>query len=312
MNIVDLDIAVLSEKPVAFHPCLARLGGSATAGLFLSQLLYWTGKGADKEGWIFKSQAEWTAETCLSRYEQEQARATWKTLGVLEEKREGLPCRLYYRIAIDRLRELLQQMILADASDAEQTSMRGSANKYADFSKLDCENPHTYNTETTTEITTERGNSIANAIEAASAATPPRMKTKRSDPRTSHPAIQAAKQATGRYPPKELYDQVISTLGDKPDQQRLDRCRRAWLARGYNPNAWTWLLEWYPQGIPRDGHQMAQSQDSPPAPQPVPKPPRREIPWYSTLTGEYFDGKILHKVGPDFDWSKFSKEPAKT
>ena len=280
MNIADLGIAVLSAKPIAFHPCLARLGGSATAGLFLSQLLYWTGKGADEEGWIFKSQAEWTAETCLSRHEQEQARATWKELGVLEEKREGLPCRLYYRIAIDRLRELLQQMILADASDAAQTSMLILANKYADFSKLDCENPHTDNTEITTEITTDISPELASANSGEREALPTddlpfsdppenedipvsvnpprgrgtsagRRRRRDADPRSKTPAIQCAKAVNGgRYPPLELYDDIIRILGPTPDGPRLAACRKEWLARGYNPQSWKWLLEWYVRGIP--------------------------------------------------------------
>jgi len=325
------ELAILSERPIAFHPCLARIGGGVAEGVFLSQLLYWTGKGRNSDGWIYKTLQEWRDETVLSRREIYKARDAWKRLGVLSEKREGLPCRVYYHVNLRRLGELLREYAAnrddaafddddseSGVHDVDTESLQDVPQSLYETGRTvgtTCANPHINTettTETTTEITTERGNSIANAIEAASAATPPRTKTKRSDPRTSHPAIQAARQATGRYPPKELYDQVISTLGDKPDQQRLDRCRRSWLARGYNPNAWTWLLEWYPQGIPRNGHRVAQSQDPPPAPQPAVKTPRREIPWYSTLTGEYFDGKTIHKVGPDFDWSKFAKEPAKT
>lgn len=75
---------------------------------------------------------------------------------------------------------------------------------------------------------------------------------RRSDPRSKHPAIQAARAATGarKYPPFELYDAIIAALGECPDCERLDRCRQAWVTRGYNPNAWTWATEWYAQGVP--------------------------------------------------------------
>jgi hypothetical protein len=40
-------------RPVAFYPSLRRITGSTTATLFLCQLIYWKGKEADKEGWIY-------------------------------------------------------------------------------------------------------------------------------------------------------------------------------------------------------------------------------------------------------------------
>lgn len=74
----------------------------------------------------------------------------------------------------------------------------------------------------------------------------------RGDPRSAHPAIQAVREALGgrRYPPLELYDGLISTLGDNPDVGRLKSCREAWVLRGYNQNAWTWATEWYAAGVP--------------------------------------------------------------
>ena len=37
--------ALLGNGTIAYHPELARVGGSITAGVFLSQMLYWTDKG---------------------------------------------------------------------------------------------------------------------------------------------------------------------------------------------------------------------------------------------------------------------------
>lgn len=73
-------------------------------------------------------------------------------------------------------------------------------------------------------------------------------KVSSADPRTGTPAIQLIRGITSRYPPKELYDDIIQVLGESPDGQLLVSCRKEWLKRGYNPQAWTWLLEWYPAG----------------------------------------------------------------
>jgi hypothetical protein len=73
-------------------------------------------------------------------------------------------------------------------------------------------------------------------------------KPSKADPRTKHPAIQCVKGITSRYPPKELYDEIIQVLGNSPKGELLAACRKEWLKRGYNPNAWAWLLDWYPAG----------------------------------------------------------------
>ena len=97
----------LLQRPIAFHRVFAEITGSATSGLFLSQLFYWHDKGEDPDGWIYKTQLEWQAETALSRYEQERARAALRELGLLEEQRRGLPARLFYRLNVERLTALV-------------------------------------------------------------------------------------------------------------------------------------------------------------------------------------------------------------
>ena len=75
------------------------------------------------------------------------------------------------------------------------------------------------------------------------------------DPRTSSMQIQAVRSITGKYPPRELYDAIISKMGDSPDMVKLQQSRTTWIARGYNPNSWIWLLEWYPDNVPQNGKQ---------------------------------------------------------
>lgn len=90
-------------RPVVFHPGLAkRLGGVAPA-LFLENLLYWHGKEASADGWVYKTQDELEQETALSRKEQENARKVLRGLGLLQEKHVRLEHRLYYRLDLDAL-----------------------------------------------------------------------------------------------------------------------------------------------------------------------------------------------------------------
>jgi len=69
----------------------------------------------------------------------------------------------------------------------------------------------------------------------------------RSDPRTKGPEVQAFFRVTGRYPDHQLYDEVIAAARGKSEAQ-LAPYYKAWLARGYNPKAVTWLTEWAASG----------------------------------------------------------------
>ncbi len=100
MRVRDVIKATLS-RPVAFHAILAKICGSATAGLMLSQAIYWSERTTEPEGWFFKSQAEWEDEICLTRYEQETARKILRQKGFLEDVRRGNPARLFYRVNQD-------------------------------------------------------------------------------------------------------------------------------------------------------------------------------------------------------------------
>lgn len=122
------DLRFLLRQPIAFHRVFAEITGSATFGLFLSQVFYWSDKGHAGDGWFYKTQEEWTEETCLTRYEQERARKALRELGILEEERRGVPARLYFRLDIDALAALIE---------GAASSMRKSAIKDAGTRTLD-------------------------------------------------------------------------------------------------------------------------------------------------------------------------------
>jgi len=101
-DFTDDDTNILLEllkRPIAYHQCFALMTGSIAAGVMLSQAYYWNDRIEDRrDGWFYKTQQDWHKETALTRTEQENARKKLKLLGILEEKKEGVPCKLYFRI----------------------------------------------------------------------------------------------------------------------------------------------------------------------------------------------------------------------
>lgn len=91
--------------------------------------------------------------------------------------------------------------------------------------------------------------------EEIAAATPPAKPPKRrgkrkTDPRTQHPAIQAVREVTNRYPPKPIWDDIIKLLEDEPRVEEMRLCFKEWVKPGYNPLNFAWLFDWYVSGIP--------------------------------------------------------------
>ena len=148
------DLLQLLSRPVAFHPVLARAAGSAAAGLFLSQLIYWTGKGHDPLGWIRKSWQEWEEETCLSQGEQRGARKKLIKLRIVQERRRGLDPTLWFQVDFDRLDEIIQQNQFAACNGNFPLPDGISPSGGGEFPSADVEIP-TGNTESTSETTTE-------------------------------------------------------------------------------------------------------------------------------------------------------------
>jgi hypothetical protein len=97
------------DLPVTFHRCLVPVTGSITAALMLSQAISsGQASGPQAGGWFTKSREEWEEETGLSRWEQQTARRVLRDGGFLEERRVGLPARLYYRVRSDEVLRALK------------------------------------------------------------------------------------------------------------------------------------------------------------------------------------------------------------
>ena len=97
------------DLPVTFHRCLVPITGGVTAALMLSQAI-WTAQTIEGngDGWFSKSRDQWTEETGLSRWEQETARRALRTAGFLEERRIGVPAKLWFRVRPEPVWRALQ------------------------------------------------------------------------------------------------------------------------------------------------------------------------------------------------------------
>ncbi|HEN9524868.1 TPA: DNA-binding protein [Acinetobacter baumannii] len=130
-------IEAMNEQPIAFNKHYVFLGCGINGALMLSQLVYWTSRTKDSEGWIFKTHHEWTQETGLTRREQDTARATLKSLKFISEKKMGVPRRVYYRVE----RENLYQALIEYSESIDINSMHNSAILNAQIRHTECTNP---------------------------------------------------------------------------------------------------------------------------------------------------------------------------
>lgn len=132
-DFVALSSVLSGERPIAYSVNLARVVGDVKATLFLSQLIYWTRVGVNVEhhgGWIFKSREQWTAETGLSRYEQESARVKLLKQGLIEEARVGSPARNCYRVVPQVLGSALARLLRSEPVQWTLFDIRSNAEQF--------------------------------------------------------------------------------------------------------------------------------------------------------------------------------------
>lgn len=107
------------DRPIAFHRSFIELGVGVTGALLLSQALYWSKRTKHADKWFYKTQKEWTDETGMSRREIETARKKLRQINILEEKKQGVPCKVFYRINEANLVGALEQTSMAESDNLE-------------------------------------------------------------------------------------------------------------------------------------------------------------------------------------------------
>jgi hypothetical protein len=98
---------MLPNRVVGYSPDLARAVGGATTGLFLSQLLFLSDKGANPDGWVYKSEGDLGKETGLTKREQQTARRKLLALGVIAIMRGGWKNTYHFKVLWERLYQVI-------------------------------------------------------------------------------------------------------------------------------------------------------------------------------------------------------------
>ncbi|AHM72982.1 hypothetical protein [Yersinia hibernica] len=159
----------LLDRPIAYQRSFVRLGVGITGAVLLSQMVYWHNRITIGQ-WFYKTQSQLEEETGLTRYEQEGARRKLRDIGVLEESKQGIPAKLFFRLN----HELLQRLLLeTDTQPSVMDShIQGCGNStYSDGENQQAGmgqtsvpasgNPASIHTVDYTETTTETTNTLA-------------------------------------------------------------------------------------------------------------------------------------------------------
>lgn len=111
-------------QPLSYYPSIARLVGVKECVL-LCQFIYWYGKQADPDGWIYKTREDIRDETGMSFREQETARNSLRSKKLLNDKYDRLNHQLFFRVNFETLNELWESAVSAPkAAPNPQTTKR--------------------------------------------------------------------------------------------------------------------------------------------------------------------------------------------
>ena len=218
--------SVLGDRPVAFHPALARaLGDDVGAALFLGQIMYWGDKGTWDPDYVAKTQAEIYHETALTRSQQERIRKKLVALGVLKEKLKGVPARLWFKVNYQELTRLLVGQVKDETPlQSRKPAIKDAGNPQTEPGEpatKDAGNPQTISEtshETTPEDTTEK--SAAKAAPVLDAAFPDSAAVDRSGKTIldGNPDDLSAEQRA----------QIASPVGSEAPGKSVDRRQLRW------------------------------------------------------------------------------------
>lgn len=131
----------LNEKPIIYHRIYAKITESVTAGLLLSQLVYWNKVMKNKE--FYKTDEEFCQELCMGLYELRNAKNALTKLNLVSIKRRGIPRKTHYKVNI------LAIITLITSVGENPTQVLGKTQHKREGK------PNTLYTESTTESTTE-------------------------------------------------------------------------------------------------------------------------------------------------------------
>jgi len=137
-------LIALNQQPIAVYPIYIDITGSMTAGVLLSQVMYWDSKMKGNE--FYKNDAEFMQETRLTQSEFKTAKKIIGDLPFITIQRKGVPCRTWYSVNHSSLLVVLQQF--SSSFTYELGSRLSTSQRGVNLRTI-------IGTENTTEITTE-------------------------------------------------------------------------------------------------------------------------------------------------------------
>lgn len=146
--------------------------GETDAALLLGQILYWSDRTTDPEGWFFKSAKEWDEELGLSTYKVNRAIKLLAPWGVQTrlKKANGAPT-THYRLDSEQFFESISKLLKNGFPRNSQNGFsKDSENGFGRFSEMNTRETRKSLTETTPEITSEITPETTNDVVAALAA----------------------------------------------------------------------------------------------------------------------------------------------
>lgn len=254
------------------------LTGDHISALLLSQIIYWSERTNDPEGWFHKTADEWLDEIGISGFQLKRALAVLEPFGVeTKVKKVGTAptqhCRLDTEVFHHLICEFLenQQSRKSTISKMKKVETRNSRNSQIleteethksykgsrDYQRLHTESTKPQSGEPVASLSasTSKKSSAVTVDDVQRDGNPTTVKPPHSDARAKHPAIQAVRELITRYPDKLIWDEIITTLGDAPDKPRLKDCAKAWAKKTTNMgNLDVWLFDWYVNGLPASGN----------------------------------------------------------
>lgn len=120
-------LKALHERPIAYYPIYKKVTGSTTAGILLSQLMYWWAK---VDGRLFyKTDADIYEETALTERELKTAKAHLRQFDFVRIFLAGNPARTHYEIFEDRLIDAIRQTSLDESAKQDRTKQPNKAGR---------------------------------------------------------------------------------------------------------------------------------------------------------------------------------------
>jgi hypothetical protein len=199
--------------------------GDHLAALLLSQILYWSDRTDDADGWFYKTAEEWEAELGLSNFQVKRAAQLLNKFGIESKVRKVKTTpKMHYRIDMPLFVDLFLKFLESrETSNSTKYKLEiQETSKSMDFQ----ETSKSYiGTEITTEITSREREPRAPA-----------------QPVSLHPALEVYTNLTGLRQPRFTIEMITSQV---TDLAKWENTIKDWLASGYKPNNVKGMLDWY-------------------------------------------------------------------